>query len=206
MQAGTTPLYNPYNMGFPGTVPTTTPSGGVSIASSPQLSPNMVMDGVEIGLKSLIVGRMASKTAIQQLEFRTIQNNEASAAGVMGSTMMRTLGKGALVGGVVSAARNVFHLAQGEINVARAGGNVSADILGGAVGGLAAGAGAGLAVGMMAKSSGFTMGTMGLIAGTIGFALADTLYHYSGLRATVSDKVTSVIERFFDSNSQGGGV
>lgn len=195
-------LYNPYNMSFPGTVL----AGGVSTASAPQLQPNMVMDGVEIGIKSLLVGRMASKTAIQQLEFRTIQNNEATTAGVMGSTMMRTTGKGALVGGVVSAARNVFHLAQGEINVARAGGNVAADILGGAVGGLAAGAGAGLAVGLMSKASGFTMGTMGLIAGTIGFALVDTLYHFSGARNTVSDKVTSVIERYFDAQSQGGGV
>jgi hypothetical protein len=204
MQATPAPLYNPYNMNFPGTTPTT--GGGVSIASSPQLDPNMVMDGVEIGLKSLIVGRMASKTAIQQLEFRTIQNNEASTAGVMGSTMMRTASKGALVGGAVSAAVNIFHLAQGEINVARASGNVGADILGGAVGGLAAGAGAGLAVGALAKSSGMTMGITGMIAGTIGFALIDTLYHYSGARNTVSDKITSVIERFFDSNAQGGGV
>jgi hypothetical protein len=200
----TTSPYNPYTMSFPTT--TTTPPATGGEASSPQLPDHPVRDGVTIGIKSLLVGRMASKTAIQQLEFKTIQNNEATTAGVMGSTMARTLGKGMLVSGLVSTASNVFHLAQGEINVARAGGNVAADILGGAVGGLAAGAGAGLAVGLMSKASGFTMGTMGLIAGTVGFALADTLYHFSGARNTVSDKVTGVIERFFDTRTQGGGV
>ena len=205
MTVGTaTSLYNPYTMSFPTT--TTTPPTTGTETSSPQLPANPTMDGVQIGIKSLLVGRMASKTAIQQLEFQTIQNHETTAASVMTSTMTRTIGKGALVSGLVSTASNVFHLAQGEINVARASGNVAADILGGAVGGLAAGAGAGLAVGLMSKASHFSMGTMGLIAGTVGFALIDTLYHFSGARNTVSDKVTGVIERFFDTKTQGGGV
>ncbi len=40
----------------------------------------------------------------------------------------------------------------------------------------------------------------------MGFAVVDTLYRFSGLRETVSNKITGIVERWFDADSQGGGV
>ncbi|MEZ0373662.1 MAG: hypothetical protein ACAI44_31515, partial [Candidatus Sericytochromatia bacterium] len=80
------------------------------------------------------------------------------------------------------------------------------DLIGGTIGGMVAATGASLAVKAMSASSAMSMGTVGLIAGAVGFALADTIYHFTGLRDTVSNKITGMVERWFDADSQGGGV
>lgn len=194
--------YNPYSSMFPGTVIAST---GYT-ATSPQAPENPTLDKVELGVKSLIVGKMAAKSAIHNFEFGTIKQGELNTGGMMFKTGWKTAKSGALVGGAVSLARNIYHMAQGDVNVARASGNVVSDIAGGAVGGLLAGAGAGLAVSALSKSSGFMMGTAGLIVGAVGFALADTVYHQTGAREAVSDAVTGVIDRLFDNAADQGGV
>lgn len=175
-------------------------------ATSAQAPPNLGLDIVDISAKSLIVGKMASKFAIQQAQFQTVKMGEVTAGGAISSNLLKLGGKGALVSGAVSAARNIYHLAKGEINVSRAGGNVGADILGGAVGGMVAATTAGLAVKALATKSLSAMGIGGIIAGTVGFALLDVGYRASGLRETVSNGITAVIERFFDPNPPPGGV
>lgn len=197
LMAPFTTTYNPYSAAS-----TTTPG----TITSPQAPQNMLLDGVEIGVKSLIVGRMASKLAVQKLEITSIQDGQLSTKGLAAVTALKTGRNAALVSGAVSAGRNIYHLAKGEINVSRAGGNIGADILGGAVSGMVAGLGTGLTVGALAGKSAMAMGTAGLIVGTVGFAVLDTAYKFSGLRDTVSNKITEVIDRFFDRNPSPGGV
>lgn len=192
--------FNPYNLNFPSTYLANVQDP----TNSPQAAPNMTLDAVEIGVKSLLVGRLTSKTAATSMEISLLRQKEASGIGLVASTVFKTAGKAGLVSGAVSLGRNVYHLAKGEINVSRASGNVGADILGGTIGGMVAATGAGLAVKAMSASAG--MGTVGMIAGAVGFAIVDTLYHASGARDTVSNKITAIVERWFDAESQGGGV
>lgn len=194
--------YMPYNLTFPSTYTASVEDP----TNSPQYASNFAMDAVEIGVKSLLIGRMTANQAANTLQINQIKQKDTSSLGLATSTMFRTAGKAGLISGAVSAARNIYHLSTGEINVARAGGNVGADIVGGTIGGMVAATGASLAVKAMANSSAFGMGTVGLIGGAIGFAVADSLYHVSGIRDTVSNKVTGIIERWLDVDAQGGGV
>jgi len=193
---------SPYGLTFPSTYL----SNIQNPTNSPQYAPNMPLDAAEIGVKSLLVGKLVSRTASTTMQISLLKQNEASGLGLTASTVFKASGKAALISGGVSLAANVYHLAKGEINVARASGNVGADIIGGTVGGMVAATGASLAVKAMSAGSAFSMGTMGLIAGAVGFALVDTLYHFTGARNTVSGKITGMVERWFDANSQGGGV
>lgn len=199
------PSFNPYATyaGFPSSYLASTPANP---NLSPQAPANQNLDIAEIGIKSLLVGKLASNTAIRNLEFRTIQQKEVTTSGIMGNTLLKAGRTGAMVGGAVSLGRNIYHMAKGEINVARAGGNVAADIVGGTVGGMAAGVGASFAAKALAGSSGFALGTVGLIAGTVGFALVDSIYHATGLRDKLSDGVTGILDRFFDKQETPGGV
>lgn len=194
--------FNPYNLTFPSTYL----ASAQDPTNSPQAAPNMTLDAVEIGVKSLLVGRLTSKTAVTSMQISQLQQKEASGLGLAASTVFKTAGKAGLVSGAVSLGRNVYHLAKGEVNIARASGNVGADIMGGTIGGMVAATGASLAVKALSTSSAMSMGTVGLIAGAVGFAIADTLYHVSGARDTVSNKLTAIVERWFDTESQSGGV
>lgn len=202
MPTVTPQTFNPYNLTFPSTYISSIPDA----SNSPQYASNMTLDAVEIGVKSLLVGRMTANQATTSMQISQLNQKEASGIGLAASTMFKTAGKAGLVSGGVSLARNVYHLAKGEINISRASGNVGADILGGTIGGMVAATGASLAVKAMSASSAFSMSTVGLIAGTVGFAVADSLYHFTGLRETVSNKITGIVERWFDADSQGGGV
>ena len=193
--------FMPYNVTFPSTYTASVEDP----TNSPQYASNFALDAVEIGVKSLLIGRMTANQAANSLQINQLRQKETSSLGLATSTMFKTAGKAGLVSGAVSAGRNIYHLASGEINMARAGGNVGADIVGGTIAGMVSAAGASLAVKSMANAS-FGMGTVGLIGGAIGFAVADSLYHVSGIRDTVSNKVTSIIERWLDVDAQGGGV
>ncbi|HEY9844526.1 MAG TPA: hypothetical protein V6D23_28905 [Candidatus Obscuribacterales bacterium] len=193
--------FNPY-LTFPSTYLSNVPDP----TNSPQITPNMTLDAVEIGVKSMLVGRLTSKTAVTSMQISQLQQKEASSLSLTASTVFKTAGKAGLISAGVSLGRNVYHLAKGEVNVSRASGNVGADLIGGTIGGMVAATGASLAVKAMSASSAMSMGTVGLIAGAVGFALADTIYHFTGLRDTVSNKITGMVERWFDADSQGGGV
>ncbi len=193
--------YMPYNLTFPSTYTASVDDP----TNSPQYESNFALDAVEIGVKSLLIGRMTSKQAANHLQINQLKQKETSTLGLSVNTMFKTAGKAGLVSGAVSAGRNIYHLATGDINMARAGGNVGADIVGGTVGGMVAATTSSLAVKAMANAS-FGMGTVGLIGGAVGFAVADSLYHVTGIRETVSNKLTGIIERWFDVDAQGGGV
>ncbi|MBF2054670.1 MAG: hypothetical protein IGS03_14590 [Candidatus Sericytochromatia bacterium] len=194
--------FNPYGFTSPGmylaNVPTAT--------QSPQHAKDITLDTVEIGVKSLLIGRMVAKTATTQMQMSMLKDKPASALGLTGSTMLRTAAKGGLVAGGISLIRNGIHLSQGDINLARAGGNVGADLLGGTVGTMVAAGGASLGVKLLAGSNAFGMGTAGLIFGAAAFALADTAYRATGARDFVSDKLTGIAERWFDGQDPSGGV
>lgn len=196
-----TASFNPYHLPFPSTYTASVEDP----TNSPQYKSNLGLDAVEIGIKSLLVGRLVSRTAATSVEISMLKQKEVSTLGLTASTAFKTAGKAGLISGGVSLIRNGYHLAQGEINASRAAGNVSADIVGGAVSGMVAATGASIAV-KMAGTSAFGMSTLGLIGGAIGFAVADSLYHVSGLRDRVSHTVTGVVERWFDADAQGGGV
>lgn len=196
-----TSSFSPYNLPFPSTYTASIEDP----TNSPQYESNLGLDAVEIGIKSLLVGRLVSKTAATSVEISMLKQKEVSTLGLTASTMFKTAGKAGLISGGVSLVRNGYHMVQGDINTARAAGNVSADIVGGAVSGMVAATGASIAV-KMAGTSAFGMSTLGLIGGAIGFAVADSLYHVSGLRDRVSHTVTGVVERWFDVGAQGGGV
>ncbi len=193
--------YMPYNLTFPSTYTASVEDP----TNSPQYASNFAIDAVEIGVKSLLIGRMTANQAATSLQISQLKMKEASSLGLTVSTAFKTAGKAGLISGAVSAGRNIYHLTTGEINMARAGGNVGADLVGGTIGGMVSSAGASLAVKSMANAS-FGMGTVGLIGGAIGFAVADSLYHVSGIRETVSNKITGIIERWLDVDAQGGGV
>ena len=193
--------YMPYNLTFPSTYT----SSVEDPTHSPQYESNFALDAVEIGVKSLLIGRMTANQAATKLQMNQLQQKDTSTLGLSANTMFKTAGKAGLISGAVSAGRNVYHLAKGDINLARAGGNVGADIVGGTIGGMVAATGASIAVKSMANAS-FGMGTVGLIGGAIGFAVADSLYHVSGVRDNVSNKITGIVERWFDVDAQGGGV
>ena len=193
--------YMPYNLTFPSTYTASVEDP----TNSPQYESNFALDAVEIGVKSLLIGRMTANQAATKLQMNQLQQKDTSTLGLSANTMFKTAGKAGLISGAVSAGRNVYHLAKGDINLARAGGNVGADIVGGTIGGMVAATGASIAVKSMANAS-FGMGTVGLIGGAIGFAVADSLYHVSGVRDNVSNKITGIVERWFDVDAQGGGV
>jgi len=194
--------YNPYSFSFPSTYLANVQGP----TESPQHAQDMTLDTFEIGIKSLLIGRMVSNSAMQGMQISLLKEKPASALGLSSSTMLRTAGKAGLVSGAISLIRNGFHLSQGEINVARASGNVGADLLGGTVGGMVAATSASLAVKALSGTNGFGMGAAGLIAGAVGFALVDTAYRATGLRETVSNKLTGIVERWFDGNEPVGGV
>lgn len=194
--------YNPYNMTFPSIVLGNTEDP----TNSPQHPENFTLDMVETGVTSLLVGRITAKSATLAMQLSQTNNKPASALGLGMKTAFRTSLKSGLVASAVSVARNGYHMAKGEVNLARAGGNVTADLLGGTVGGMMAAGSAGIAVKMLSGSGAFSMSTVGLIAGAAAFALADTAYNATGLREEVSNKVTGIIERWFDDDDQGGGV
>ena len=187
------------------TLPSTYTASVEDPTNSPQYESNFALDAVEIGVKSLLIGRMTANQAATTLQINQLKQRDTSSLGLATSTLFRTAGKAGMISGAVSAGRNIYHLATGDINMARAGGNVGADIIGGTVGGMVSATGASLAVKSMANAS-FGMGTVGLIGGAIGFAVADSLYHVSGIRDTVSNKITGIIERWLDVGAQGGGV
>lgn len=195
--------FNTSALSFPSVI---TPANMEDPVNSPQYAQNMPLDVAQIGVSSLLVGRITAKQATLSMQLSQANQKPASALGLSFKTALRTAGKSGLAVGAVSVLRNGYHLAQGEINIARASGNVGADMLGGTVGGMVAATGASLAVKMMSGSSAFGMGTVGLIAGAAAFALADTAYNMSGLRETVSNKITGIVERWFDVDNQGGGV
>lgn len=202
MNIGATSPYSPYGLVMPSTYLASVPDA----TNSPQAPQNMTLDVAQIGVTSLLVGRLTSKQASLSMQLSQLKQNEASGLGLATSTVFKTAGKAGLISGGVSLARNAYHLATGEINVARASGNVGADLIGGTLSGMVAATGASLAVKAMAGGSTFSMGTMGMIAGTVGFALADTLYNMTGFREQVSSKITGIVERWLDANAQGGGV
>lgn len=195
--------FNPYGLTFPSVI---TPANMSDPVNSPQHPENKMLDAVEIGITSLLVGRITSKQAALSMQLSQVNQKPASALGLSFKTAFRTAGKAGLVSGAISLVRNGYHLSQGEVNIARASGNVGADMLGGTVGGMVAATGASLAVKMMSGGSALGMGTVGLIAGAAAFAVADTAYNMSGLRETVSNKITAIVERWFDPDDQGGGV
>lgn len=194
--------FNPYGFTSPSMYIANVPSA----TESPQHAKDLMLDTVEIGVKSLLIGRIVAKTASTHMQMSQLKEKPASTLGLSTSTMLRTAGKGALVSGAVSLIRNGFHLSQGEINLARASGNVGADMLGGTVGTMVAAGGASLGVKLLSNSNAFGMGTAGLIFGAAAFALADTAYRATGAREFVSDKLTGIVERWFDNREPGGGV
>lgn len=163
--------------------------------NSPQAPDNPALDSVQLTINALYGGRAAAVSAMNVLEQReNVRLQNLHNSGVMTTAALSTMGKGALVGGGISILRQMAHLAQGEVTVARAAGNVTSDIMNGAIGGLAAGAAGGLVVQAVSNTGGVMTGTLGTLAGVLGYAAATWILDSSGLKDAVSDKITSLLE------------
>lgn len=163
--------------------------------NSPQAPENPALDSVQLTINAVYNGRAAAVSAMNVLEQReNVRLQNLHNSGVMTTSALSTMGKGALVGGGISVLRNIAHLAQGEVTVARATGNVTSDIVNGAIGGLAAGATGGLVVQAVSNTGSVMTGTLGTLAGVLGYAAASWVLDSSGLKDTISDKITSILE------------
>ena len=164
-------------------------------AQSPRAPEYPVLDKVELTLKSLYAGRIGAQQAIQGLEGRwNLNTNGIQNRGLMGKGAMGAVGKTTLVAGGLSILRNMASLAQGDVNLARATGNVAADISTGAVGGLAAGALGALGSTAFINAGPGVAGFMGTVAGAIGFVAVDTLLSKTGVKDLISDAITGRLE------------
>jgi len=162
---------------------------------SPRAPENPTLDKLQLTLTSLYAGRASAMQGLNSLDQRqNVRLKHLHTSGVMTSSAFGAAGKTALVAGGLSVLRNMSHLAQGEINLARASGNISSDLISGTLGGLAAGASAGLVVQGSSNAGRFMAGSLGTIAGAIGFVAADVLLDKTGLKGFISDKITSLLE------------
>lgn len=165
-------------------------------AESPQAPDSPVLDTVELSLKALYAGRAASHQALGDLEERfDMKLNQLHATGLKANAASAAARKTALMAGGISIVHNMASMAQGDINMARATGNVTADIASGAIGGIAAGAAGAMGIHGFLNSGKFMAGTMGTVMGAVGFVAADYLLKTSGLKDAISDGVTSVLEK-----------
>jgi hypothetical protein len=175
----------------------TTPTQGTTTPSIKGIP----LDTVQIASKSLFAGGTISNQVVK------IRNSEVpgEVKGMHGGPSLMKTGKNvAIVSGIVSLARNTYDYIQGNVSGARAGGNISSDIVGGLGSGILAGGAGYLAT--MAIGSTFGAGVLGLVVGGAAFAGADILYRNSGAHQTVSDKVTAFIESILNRIKPGGGV
>ncbi|MBF2053397.1 MAG: hypothetical protein IGS03_08035 [Candidatus Sericytochromatia bacterium] len=172
-----------------------------SAPESPQAPENPTLDKIQLTINALYAGKAASMSGVSSLIQR--QNvdvrlaNHGSSGVTAGTTMGAAIGtakKTLLVAGGLSVLRNVSHLAQGDINLARASGNISADIATGTLGGLAAGAASGIVVNGSSNAGRLLAGGLGSVAGVIGYVAVDVLLDKTGFKGFISDKITSLLE------------
>lgn len=164
-------------------------------AQSPQAPDYPVLDKVELAVKSLYAGRVASRSVMNGLENRwEMDTNTLQNRALMGKGAMSAAGKSMLVAGGLSVLRNMASLAQGDVNVARATGNVSSDIATGAISGMVAGATGAMAANAFINSGAAISGTMGTLIGAVGFVAADYLLDKTGFKSFLSEQVTSALE------------
>lgn len=172
-----------------------------STPESPQAPENPTLDKIQLTINALYAGRAATINGVSSLIQR--QNvdvrlaNHGSTGVTTGTTMgsaMGTAKKTMLVAGGLSVLRNMAHLAQGDINLARASGNISSDLASGTLSGLAAGASAGIVVNGSSNAGRFMAGSLGSVAGVVGYVAADVLLDKTGFKRFLSDKITSLLE------------
>lgn len=185
---------NYYNAAVQSTNPTDTEA--TTIAGMPS-------DILELGSKSLFSGIGISRQIATST--KAVQNADGSVAKVVhgNASLFKTGRNSALFSGLVSSVRNIYDFAQGKVSGSRAGGNVSADVVGGLGCGLLAAGSGSLAASMV--SSGFGGGVIGLIAGSAAFIGADILYKNTGAYKFVSDKVTEIIDNILNRIHAPGG-
>jgi len=180
--------------------------------NSPQAPENPTLDKVQLTVTALYSGRVASSTSLGSLEQReNVRLQHLHNSGMMTSAALSAAGKTALLSGGFSLLRNMASMAQGEINVARATGNVTADIASGTIGGLAAGAAGGMVVQGTSNAGRALAGGLGTVVGAVAFAGANYLLDATGIKDMISDKITSILEGVDDSAlpfdiAQHGGV
>lgn len=177
------------------TAPTTPTTQG-----TPPTIQGIASDTIEIGSKSLFAGANISSQIVK------IRNSEVpgEVKGMhSGPGLIKTGRNTAIVSGLVSLARNTYDFVQGNVSGARAGGNITSDVVGGLGSGILAGGAGYLAT--MAIGSSLGAGVLGLVVGGAAFAGADILYRNSGAYQTVSDKVTAFIESVMNRIKPGGG-
>jgi hypothetical protein len=160
----------------------------------------MPSDALALGGKSLIVGLNVSS---QILSARRSEIPSEHVKFHSGSSMMTTARNSAIASGAVSIAKNTYDYIGGGVTGTRAGGNITADVIGGIGSGIAASTISNLATKAIGSSMG--AGIVGLTIGAVTFAGIDILYRNSGAFQTVSDKATSIIEALMNKVNPPGG-
>lgn len=160
----------------------------------------MPSDALALGGKSLIVGLNVSS---QILSARRSEIPSEHVKFHSGSSMMTTARNSAIASGAISLAKNTYDYIEGGVTGTRAGGNITADVIGGIGSGIAASTVSNLATRAIGSSMG--AGIVGLTIGAVTFAGIDILYRNSGAFQTVSDKATSIIEALMNKVNPPGG-
>jgi len=164
-------------------------------AESPQAPEYPILDKVELAIKGLYAGRVSSQSVMSGLEKRwDLDTNSLQTRGLAGRGAFVAARKTMLVAGGLSILRNMASLAQGDVNVARASGNVTSDIATGAISGLVAGTTGALAANAFINSGAAISGGVGTLVGAIGFVAADYLLDKTGFKDFLSDQMTGVLE------------
>ena len=164
-------------------------------AESPQAPDYPIFDTVELSLKSIYAGRAGSFSAKENLTERwDLKLNSLHRRGLRTNAGAYAAKKSAVFVGGLSVLKNVASMANGDVNVARATGNVTSDLTTGTISAFVAGGAGAMGVHGFANAGKFVAGTMGTIAGTVGFVAADFLFDKSGLKDYLSDSVTSALE------------
>lgn len=162
---------------------------------SPRAPEYPILDKVELAINSLYAGRVGAHSTHSGLEQRwDLDTNRLQSNGVLGKGAMLAAGKTALVAGGLSVLKNMASLANGDVNVARATGNVSSDVITGTISGMVAGGVGAMAANGFINSGHFISGTVGTLVGAVGFVAADYVLDKTGLKGYITDKVTAALE------------
>ena len=176
-----------------------------------------ISDKLAIGGRGLVSGvgiSMAIRKTLEKVAAKATLNGTEVAAempsgmGIAGRSIAGGLRRSLLIGGVVSAATNLYQAITGKVTAVQAGGNMVADTATSVVGTVAATCAAGLVAGAIG-APGILMTGATFLVGTAVFVGIDALMHVSGVHKGIADMSAGVIQQivdFFRKKIGPGGV
>lgn len=161
---------------------------------------SMPSDTIALASKSLLTG---INTSNQILKARRSEVPTETTKYHAGADILKSGRNGAIFSGLVSTTKNTIDFLQGNISGTQAGGNITADVVGGIGGGLAAAGTASLATTMLGSS--LSAGIVGFSVAAAAFVGVDMLYRNTGIYDAVAGKAKEFLDAIFTKVNPPGG-